>query len=115
MNSNLKNPNISIEEKITHLANKQIIAVNNNRQVGFSKYNFKTCELIELEVNEIFQRQGIGSELFQKTMQDLKSHGCQEMHWMATGSSLPFYFRQGARDVFEHPTMGLTYMTMPLN
>ena len=79
--------------------------------MGFVEYHTRDCELCDLEVYEVFQRQGIGTRLFQKAMQDLKLHGCNEMNWVATESSIPFYLQQGAHlSTCTYPNLGLVRM-----
>jgi len=110
-----KKTSVSIEEKTTKLGIKEIAALNNEKQkIGFAKYSFCACELIDIEVNDKYRRQGIGTRLFQTTMRDLKLHGCKDMTWVATENSLPFYFQQGACYHFDYPSLRLARMSIPL-
>lgn len=103
---------VRFERRVAKYGRKKIIATNNaGQKLGFVQYVPSDCELFEIEVKEQFRRHGIGSKLFQECMNDLKSHGCNEARWMATSSSIPFYYQQGAsRSSLEHPNLGLTGM-----
>ncbi|MBX9744977.1 MAG: GNAT family N-acetyltransferase [Chlamydiales bacterium] len=110
-----KNANAFIEEKTTELGIKEIAALSNEKKkIGYAKYSFCACTLIDIEVDVKYQRLGIGTELFQMAMRDLKSHGCKNMTWVATENSLPFYFQQGAYPHFDYPSLKLTKMSIPL-
>lgn len=84
------------------------------RKVAYAKIVPSRSELFDIEVNKELQRHGIGTELFKKCMTDLKFHGCTEMTWAATRSSIPFYLRQGADYGYEYPSLGLIRMSIDL-
>lgn len=77
----------------------RIIAEKNNTPVGGIEYQtnsqYPKCYVQKLLILQEFQRQGIGTELIKKALQDMKISGCNEAYLQPTKDSRAFYEKRG--------------------
>lgn len=81
----------------------RISAKRGSRLVGHIKYARKEHsdgtmrgKIGFLEVDERWQRQGIGSVLFHTALRQMYLDGCGEVRWDAYEDAVAFYYKQGA-------------------